>query len=179
MLCLLTQVDIFFHSIYHINMKKFKMPIIAIVMFALFLATDLILKAIFDFKNITLIKGVFSISYAHNTGAGFSILSNQTVFLICITLIFMVLFTVFNVVDKDKKTVWWWLSNSLIYAGAIGNLIDRIIYGYVRDFLYFELINFPVFNFADMCLTIGVVLYCINFLFVAPKLKNKGAQNGK
>ena len=57
-------------------------------------------------------------------------------------------------------------------------MIDRIIFGYVRDFLYFELINFPIFNVADICLTVGVTLFAVNFLILQPKL-NKGEENGK
>ena len=159
-------------------MKKYKMPIISGLLFVFLLTADLVTKAFFDGKYITLIKGVFSFSSAHNTGAGFSIFSNQLVFLLIFTSVFLVAFTLYLVLDKDKKTNWWWISVSLIYAGAIGNMIDRIIFGYVRDFLYFELINFPIFNVADICLTVGITLFAINFLFLQPKL-NKGEENGK
>ena len=154
------------------------MPIISGIAFVLLLVLDLVTKAVFEGKFITLIKGVFSISSTHNTGAGFSIFSNQTVFLLVITGIFLVLFSLFLFFDKDKKTKLWWICVALIYSGAIGNMIDRIMFGYVRDFLYFELINFPIFNIADICLTVGITLFAINFLFLQPKI-NKGEQNAK
>lgn len=159
-------------------MKKYIMPIISGIAFVLLLVLDLVTKAVFEGKFITLIKGVFSISSTHNTGAGFSIFSNQTVFLLVITGIFLVLFSLFLFFDKDKKTKLWWICVALIYSGAIGNMIDRIMFGYVRDFLYFELINFPIFNIADICLTVGITLFAINFLFLQPKI-NKGEQNAK
>ncbi len=159
-------------------MKKFKMPIICALIFVFALVADLVTKAIFEGKYFTLIKGVFSISSAHNTGAGFSIFSNQVVFLLVITSVFLVGFTAYLVFDKDKKTNLWWITVGLIYAGAIGNMIDRICFGYVRDFLYFELINFPIFNIADICLTVGFTLFAINFLILQPKL-NKGQTDGK
>ena len=157
-------------------MKKFLKPIISIFSFVLLLVLDLVTKAVFEAKNITLIKGVFSIFSTHNTGAGFSIFSNQTTFLLIVTSVFLVLFTLFLVFEKDRKTNLWWISIALIYSGAIGNMIDRLMFGYVRDFLYFELINFPIFNVADVCLTVGIVLFAINFLFLQPKL-NKGDKN--
>ena len=156
-------------------MKKFLKPIISIFSFVLLLVLDLVTKTIFEAKNITLIKGVFSIFSTHNTGAGFSIFSNQTTFLLIITSVFLVLFTLFLVFEKDKKTNLWWISIALIYSGAIGNMIDRLMFGYVRDFLFFELINFPIFNVADVCLTVGIVLFAINFLFLQLKL-NKGGE---
>ena len=53
----------------------------------------------------------------------------------------------------------------MILAGAVGNLIDRIMNGYVVDFIYFQVINFPVFNVADICVTLGVVFLIIFLLF--------------
>ena len=154
-------------------MKKYIKPvIIAVLIFALTLATDLVTKVLFDNKNITLLKGVFNIVSSHNTGAGFSLFSNQVPFLIIVTVLFLIAFTVFNIFDKDAKNMLWLVSVVLVYSGCIGNLIDRVAFGYVRDFLYFELINFPIFNVAAMCLVIGVGLYLFNVLFYSAN-KNK------
>ena len=141
---------------------------------ALLIILDMLTKIYLDGKNITLINGVLSFLSSHNTGAGFSILSNKTLFLIIITSVFLVIFTLFNMFEKFKLSHLYLTSIALIYAGAIGNLIDRLMFGYVRDFIYFELIDFPIFNVADICLTVGVTLYAINFLFFN---KNKKEQN--
>lgn len=57
------------------------------------------------------------------------------------------------------------LGLALVLSGAIGNLIDRVALGYVRDFIAFDFINFPVFNFADSCITVGAVLLVVSVLF--------------
>lgn len=57
------------------------------------------------------------------------------------------------------------LGLALVLSGAIGNLIDRVALGYVRDFIAFDFINFPVFNFADSCITVGAVLLIVSVLF--------------
>ena len=63
----------------------------------------------------------------------------------------------------------------LILAGAIGNFIDRIMLGYVRDFIMFDFWHaFPIFNFADCCIVIGAVLICIQFIFLSKKADNNG-----
>ena len=54
----------------------------------------------------------------------------------------------------------------LLSAGAVGNFIDRLCFGYVRDFIYFKLINFPVFNVADIYVTVSVIIFAILILFV-------------
>jgi len=54
----------------------------------------------------------------------------------------------------------------LIFAGALGNFIDRVIRNYVVDFIYFKPINFPIFNFADICVTVGTFLLFISLMFV-------------
>ena len=66
----------------------------------------------------------------------------------------------------------------LVIAGAAGNLIDRVLYGYVVDFFDFRLINFPIFNVADVLLNIGVVLMLIDILFLEPKRAKKEKNGG-
>ena len=140
----------------------------------LVLAIDLLTKVFLVPQNqdewvvVTIIPGVFQIYPTRNTGAGFSILSGQIWLLIAVTLLFLLLYTVFNVFYKNKSKLYR-ISSGLIVAGAIGNLIDRILFGYVRDFLYFELINFPVFNVADVSLTIGIALLLVYIIFFSSK----------
>ena len=64
---------------------------------------------------------------------------------------------------------------ALVLAGAVGNFVDRVLLGYVRDFIMFDFWKtFPIFNFADCCIVIGAVLVCIHFIFLS-----KAGDNGK
>ena len=138
------------------------------------IAVDLITKAILVPQNegawltITIIPHILQILPTRNTGAGFSFLSGHTWLLISITAVFLVLFFVFDFKYK-KKSKLYCISSALIIAGAIGNLIDRILFGYVRDFIYFQFINFPVFNVADIALTFGIILLLVYVIFYASK----------
>ena len=154
--------------------------ILFIILLGVFIAIDQVSKTFFDGKNIVVIDGVFSFTSSHNTGAGWSILSGRVWLLILISIVFLIAIFVFNYFQKHKNMLYK-TSFVFIVAGAIGNLADRLFFGYVRDFLSFDLINFPVFNFADTCLTIGVILLCIYLIFVEPKLKknSKPTQNKK
>lgn len=109
-------------------------------------------------ETIPIIDGVFHLTYVKNTGAAFSILTGQRLFLILLPLIIVVAL-VFYIIVKKPKSKLLVLSFSMIIAGGISNLIDRISLGYVIDFLDFRIINFPVFNFADICVTLGAGLF--------------------
>ena len=78
----------------------------------------------------------------------------------------LVIFYIFNYLIKDKISTLEKISYIFLTGGIIGNLIDRIIYGYVVDYLRFIIFgyNFPIFNLADICITIGVILLIINML---------------
>ncbi len=115
------------------------------------------------YQEIVIIPKVFSIYFTKNTGAAFSILENNTTLLIIITVI------IIYIIDKfiKKETSFNKLSTislGLVMGGIFGNLIDRIIHHGVIDYLSFSLINFkfPVFNLADICITMGVF-----FLFIS------------
>jgi len=115
--------------------------------------------------SITLVENFFDITYVQNYGAGFSILQNgRTVFLI-ITPICLIAF-VYLLLTTKKSDKLARFSLLLMIGGTIGNFIDRIFNVYVVDFLDFFIIgyDFPVFNFADICLTVGIFLYIITIL---------------
>lgn len=135
--------------------KHFELPL-----FALLLCFDLVSKALIYGEDILIWDGVFVIKSVANTGAAFSIFSNQTLFLILVSSLFLIGFAVFHA-RFESKTNLYRVAFALTMAGAIGNYIDRIFLGYVRDFFYVELINFPIFNIADACLTIGVGLLAL------------------
>lgn len=121
---------------------------------------------------VTLIPGVIGFNYVHNYGAGFSILSGKVDFLIFFTAIALMAIAVFIVLKKFADAVEEF-SFVLILAGGIGNLIDRIVNGYVVDYLEFLFIEFPVFNFADILICTGVGLFALNTIRTEILSKNK------
>lgn len=124
--------------------------------------------------DLEVIKGFFRITYTCNDGAAFSILKGKRVFFIIMTII--VVFLIVYYLLKNK--VYWVEKYSLllIISGAVGNLIDRIMYGYVIDFLDFIIFgyDFPVFNIADSFITIGAVGLIISILFLNKEGENAG-----
>ncbi len=111
---------------------------------------------------LTIIQNFFVLDYVHNKGAAWSILNNQTIILIIISLICLVFLTVIKQTIKESKLKLW--ATSLLYAGIMGNLIDRIVFGYVKDFFSFNIFGyaFPVFNCADIFIVLGALLLIIN-----------------
>lgn len=126
---------------------------------------SLVVSYIDEFSQIPIIRGFFSLTYVRNTGAGFSIMEGQQTVLIVITLIAIICFSYSLYKSKSNETLKI-ISLILIISGAIGNLIDRISYNYVIDFLDFIIFgyDFPVFNVADSLLCIGVGLLLIDVL---------------
>lgn len=109
------------------------------------------------------IDNILNIRYIHNEGAAFSLFSGKTLFLIVITVIFvlLMLYILFkNTIDKNVA-----LFIVLILSGGIGNLYDRINFSYVRDFLEFDFISFPIFNIADIYITVAVIFIILSILF--------------
>ena len=114
--------------------------------------------------NPPIIKGLLSLYYTENTGAGFSMLLGRTGFLIAFTIIVMALIVVMLVkgIFKHKLTDWGFC---LVLSGGIGNLIDRVFNdGAVVDFIKTDFIDFPIFNVADICVTVGAVLIILYFV---------------
>ena len=111
----------------------------------------------FNEKKI-LIKNFFSLQLIQNYGAAWNILNNKVDFLILISL--LAIFILYRYMYNFKHNKRNNLAFGLILGGVVGNLIDRVFLGYVRDFLAFKFINYdyPVFNFADVFIVIGVFL---------------------
>lgn len=143
---------------------------------AITLLLDQILKLIVKSKlslneEISVIKNFFSIHYLQNDGAAFSILENKTILLILIS--FICLGILIYYIQKEKNfTKIISISLGLILGGIIGNLLDRILYKKVLDFISFTFFsyNFPVFNIADIGITIGTFL--LLFSYLQEELKN-------
>ncbi len=114
-------------------------------------------------KTMPLIKGVIGLRYAENTGAAFSAFAGATTLLsafsalVCIA----VLIYLFKHPELDRLSK---LSLSMVFAGGVGNLIDRIRLGYVVDFFELQFMDFAIFNVADICITVGAALLFIALL---------------
>ena len=122
-------------------------------------------------ENYTVIDKFFEITYMKNSGGAFGILNNQRFFFIFIALLFisLIIFLLFAMPDDKKyNTLHIWLS--FILAGTIGNMADRIVYGYVIDMIYIKKIDFPVFNISDIFMSLGTIFTMIIVLF---RLKEK------
>lgn len=126
-------------------------------------------------KPIVLIENVFELTYVENKGAAWSILENQIWFFILMTVIILALI-VYACYKKMIYTKLGQISLVLICAGAIGNLIDRITHGYVIDMFSFKLINFPVFNVADICIVCGGILFVFYMMFQHDKYAEKAGK---
>lgn len=107
-------------------------------------------------ETIPLIKGVFHFTLIHNRGAAFGMLKNQTLLFVIIS-VFAVLLIFFALRNGGyRKLSFYNISLALILSGALGNLADRLRFGYVIDFLDFRI--WPVFNLADSAVTIGAIM---------------------
>ena len=111
-------------------------------------------------QSVEIIPNFLSFTYVHNTGAAFSIFEGAKCF--CIIIAFIALNIIYLFFIKDKK-----LKNSeiviyaLLISGIIGNLIDRILFGYVIDFIDVNIFNFAIFNLADSFIVVAVILLLI------------------
>lgn len=122
--------------------------------------------------TMPLIPDVLHLTYVENYGAAFSIMQNRKWFLVGVTGLVIVAALVALLSGKLKgrflvSTV------ALILAGGAGNLIDRIVRGYVVDYIDFRLIHFPVFNLADCCVVVGTLLLAIYIIWLEPREKAK------
>lgn len=107
-------------------------------------------------------QGVFEFLYSENTGAVWGIMQGQTAFLTVVTVVILILLIYAYIRIPFQKCYAPVLCiNLFIIAGAVGNFIDRLTNHYVTDFMYIRLINFPIFNVADMYVSIGAVVMLV------------------
>lgn len=151
--------------------------IIAVLLVIIDQATKYLVRANIPLGgSVPFIPHVLELSYVRNTGAAFSILEQHTWLL---TLMSAVIVVIVGILVSKKFFVgkFGMLSATLIMAGGIGNLIDRVVFKYVTDMIKTVFMDFPVFNVADCCITVGVVMLFIYVLFFPDKDKKEG-QNG-
>lgn len=115
-------------------------------------------------ESILIIKDFFYIRYINNTGASFGMLSNSKILLILLSVIAIII--ILRYMNSFKKTKINMIGFGLVLGGVLGNLSDRILFGYVKDFLDFVIFNynFPVFNLADIFIVIGVIILIISII---------------
>lgn len=120
-----------------------------------------------DKPAYNLINGILELNYLENQGAAFGMLPNQKIFFVFVAIVILsvVGYVLFKIPDHKKYTTLHFLF-SLLVAGSIGNMIDRIRYDYVVDFIYFVRINFPIFNVADIYATLSAFMLLVLLLFV-------------
>ena len=132
-------------------------------------------------ESIAIFKNIFELSYVENKGAAYGMLSGKINLFLIITFILVpvIIYSIYKISciieffgEKINKKAFTILQIDLvvIVAGAIGNFIDRVSKGYVVDYFYFTLIDFPVFNVADCYITVAVIILLIISVFV---LKDK------
>lgn len=155
---------------------------IALIVIAALIAIDQFIKvwALDNLKNavepVQFIKfgsrEIINLTYYENTGAAFSILEGKLPFLIIVTSLFL-LVGIYLLATKRVHQPFLIGSASLIIAGGMGNLIDRIFRGFVVDYVEVRLFRFAVFNFADCCVVIGAILMLFYTLFLDNKKEPK------
>ena len=119
-----------------------------------------------DQPNIVWIKGVMELEYLENRGAAFGILQNQQWLFILLFFLFVTAVIIFYCrMPMEKKYLPVQIISLFLIAGGLGNLIDRIRLGYVIDFFYFSLINFPVFNMADIYVIVSMAILFVLLIF--------------
>lgn len=163
--------------------------VIQILFFAILIVIDQVTKyfAVVNLKDQeahVLINNVLEFRYLENSGAAFSMFENRQWLFYVITAVILVLLiwlfvrvlrSLYGYTEVEERCfrkrtlsqgIFLNYILALLAAGAVGNLIDRVRLHYVVDFIYFRLINFPIFNFADICVTISAILLVVFFLFI-------------
>lgn len=153
-------------------MKRASLLVTDFMLFVILVIADQLTKhlAVVRLKNqaaYNLINGILEFNYLENRGAAFGVLQNQKYFFVFVTLIFIgVIVFVLIKVPTQKKYYSLNILLVMIAAGAVGNMIDRVRYDYVVDFIYLVCIQFPIFNVADIYVTTATVILVFQILFV-------------
>lgn len=153
-------------------MKYIKKNICAVLLFVSLIAIDQLTKYLAytnlkDSDPINIIKDVLQFTYLENDGAAWGLFSGKfSMFYVLTVILVIMVIIVFQRIPFTKRYIMLDISLIMLVGGAIGNFIDRIRNQYVIDFIYFKLIDFPVFNLADCFICIAMGLLAILILFV-------------
>lgn len=154
-----------------INWKKYLAALGSILFFVLFdqgtkYLADRFLNPANGGSDVVLLRGIFRLQYLENKGAAFGILQGKSMLLILVSaLVFLLICVLYYRLPQERRFAPLLAICILIMSGAIGNFIDRMRFGHVIDFLYFELIHFPIFNVADIYVTCSAIALIVLFLF--------------
>ena len=150
------------------------MFVISLVLIAVLIAADQIIKIIVDScldigGVVEVIKfgdfKLFSLNHVRNSGAAWSIMQGKTWFLVGVPLVVCAL-GVYYMYRQRNNSKLQLVALAMLVAGGLGNLIDRVRLHEVIDYIKFEPVNFPVFNFADICVVVGAIIFAIYLIFL-------------
>ena len=154
-------------------MKKSNI-ILSSLLVSVLLGLDLLFKYLVStyLTTVNIIDNFFSLTYVLNDGAAFSLFASRIYLLILIAIIclFFIIYELKNNLDDRVLSIGY----SLVLAGLLGNFLDRLIDGYIIDYLSFKIfkLNFPIFNFADILIVVGIIIVIIKEI-----LKERGKKN--
>src|SRR5574344_1291696 len=152
-------------------MKKISKYIYVTFCYILFLFADLNCSGYLahNYSGLNVSNQIFKLNYIRNTGAAISIMQNSREALIILSVVALTLLGVYIVrhIKSIKAIELFFIA--LLSAGISGNLHERIVYGFVRDFFQLKFINFPVFNISDIFITVGVIILVIMILLKKTK----------
>ena len=152
-------------------MKKWKQFAVFFLSCAVLVGLDqwtksLAVKHLSGHPPLVLIDGIFELTYLENRGAAFGLFQGQrTYFLLVGVIVFIACLYLFARMSRNARFLPIRLIAVCILAGAWGNMIDRLRYAYVVDFFYFKLIDFPIFNVADIYVSVGTAALAVLILF--------------
>lgn len=133
-----------------------------------------------DKPAFSLLSNILEFLYSENRGAAFGILQGKYIFFYLVTIL-VCLFIVFVIlkIPTDNRYLFLLLTLSFIFSGALGNFIDRIKQNYVVDFIYFKPIDFPIFNVADIYVSVSTIVLMLLMIFYYKDEEFNFIKNGK
>ncbi len=156
-----------------VSTLKKKIIVLTIILILLDQITKLLVTLNINLNTgINLIPSFFSLVYVQNTGAAWGMFSSGTIILALLSIIFLAFFVKY-IIDRKDMDNFEVVINSMLIGGIVGNLIDRLVRGYVVDFFSFKIFsyNFPIFNVADCFIVISIILLLFKIYFLDKKKK--------
>ena len=145
----------------------------SIIVFIIDLISKILVNSFLELeKVVNIIPGFFRLEKVYNTGISFSLLQGSQIRIIAISILMLLL--LIHMKSSFKENTRNTIAFCLLYGGIIGNLCDRLIYGHVIDFFSFKFgsYHFPVFNLADCCICIGMILLIIAIILKEDSVKD-------